>query len=54
MRGKRWLKRIFMGRLVEMPRELTDRTLSFQPPTPIPDDMPDRIHQVLYCAAFKE
>jgi SAM-dependent methyltransferase len=53
MRGKRLLKRLVFGRLVRMPRELTPDQVKFEPPVPTAAQRPDRIHQVLYCAATK-
>lgn len=54
MKGKRLLKRLVFGRLVQMPVEFDGSGVSFVPPVPIPASSPDRKHQVLYCAATKK
>jgi SAM-dependent methyltransferase len=53
MRGKRLLKRLVFGRLLEMPRELKVGPEGFEPPVHIRPDQPDTVHQVLYCIATK-
>jgi SAM-dependent methyltransferase len=53
MRGKRLLKRLVFGRLVKMPDELDERMARYEPPQPIPADLPDHRHLVLYCVATK-
>lgn len=53
MRGKRLLKRIVFGRLVQMPVEFVDDGVEYCPPRPIDAGSPDRRHQVLYCVAEK-
>jgi SAM-dependent methyltransferase len=53
MSGKRMLKRLVFGRLVQMPVELQVNGASYQEPVPIPADRPDTRHQVLYCSATK-
>lgn len=54
MRGKRLLKRLVYGRMVRMPRELTDRDYTVATPIAIPGHTADVTHQVLYCVAVKE
>ena len=51
MRGKRLLKRLVFGSLVPMPAEIDESTGSYVEPTPVPSDVPDRWHKVIYCAA---
>ncbi len=51
MRGKKVLKRLVFGKLVEMPAELSIPEHSLLPPTPLPGDEPDRVHKVIYCCA---
>jgi SAM-dependent methyltransferase len=53
MNGKRLLKRLVFGRLVQMPVELKVDSASYQAPVPIPADRPDTRHQVLYCYATR-
>ena len=49
--GKKWLKRIVFGRLVEMPAEITGTTAQYVEPSPIRSSLPDTRHKVIYCAA---
>jgi ubiquinone/menaquinone biosynthesis C-methylase UbiE len=49
--GKRFLKKLVFGRLVEMPSELSQSNQDLEPPTPLSPDRPDRVHKVLYCRA---
>ncbi len=53
MKGKRMLKRLFLGQLVTMPSELSVEDAKYDPPTSISAEFPDTIHQVLYCVARK-
>jgi ubiquinone/menaquinone biosynthesis C-methylase UbiE len=53
MNGKRLLKRLVFGKLVQMPVELTADDASYQAPNPISSDQPDTRHQVLYCVATR-
>jgi SAM-dependent methyltransferase len=53
MKGKRLLKRLVFGRLVQMPLELKPELAQCAAPVPIADDRPDTRHLVLYCAATK-
>jgi SAM-dependent methyltransferase len=54
MQAKRLLKRLVFGRLVRMPRELRGNEVPYVPPVPIDSDMPDTVHQVIYCVAVKD
>jgi SAM-dependent methyltransferase len=54
MKGKRLLKRLVFGKLVEMPREFTEPVPFYHPPTAIDGREIDRQHQVIYCVATKE
>ena len=49
--GKKWLKRIVFGGLVEMPAEITAETSQYIEPTKISSIAPDRMHKVIYCVA---
>jgi SAM-dependent methyltransferase len=51
LKGKRLLKRLVFGKLVSMPAELPPPAGDFEAPTPLPADVPDRLHKVLYCRA---
>ena len=51
MAGKKFLKRIVFGSLVEMPPEIKDGMIAYQPPAPLDGSVPDRRHKVIYCAA---
>lgn len=51
MFGKEFLKRMFFGKLVPMPRDIRTVEFDYRPPTPIPTDVADRTHKVIYCAA---
>jgi len=51
MAGKKLLKRIAFGNLVQMPAEIDEHTSTYVEPNPIPDDEPDRVHKVIYCSA---
>lgn len=53
MKGKRFLKRLVYGRLVEMPKELDFRNAKYIEPVAISDEGSDLTHQVLYCVATK-
>lgn len=49
--GKKWLKRIIWGKLVEMPGEITKDMFPFTNPTPLQNSKPDKDHKVIFCAA---
>jgi len=51
MKGKRFLKRVVFGKLVNMPLEIDENTAPYVPPTPIQDDRADHIHKIIFCAA---
>ena len=53
MKGKKWLKRIFFGKLVKMPVEIDAGIDGYTAPVPIKNNTPDTLHQVLYCCATK-
>lgn len=53
MKGKRFLKRLVFGRLVEMPKELDICNANYIEPVAIPNDASNFTHQVLYCVATK-
>ena len=53
MHGKEWLKKIFFGQMIKMPRTLADVPFTFVPPVSILNKIPDRRHKVIYCEAKK-
>ncbi|MBI4869977.1 MAG: class I SAM-dependent methyltransferase [Candidatus Riflebacteria bacterium] len=48
MAGKEWLKRLFLGRLVQQPVELRDGLAPDRPPEPLPPDAAVTEHKVVY------
>jgi ubiquinone/menaquinone biosynthesis C-methylase UbiE len=53
MRSKEWMKRIFFGRLVNMPCDLQSVNYEFCMPTLLDTTKVDRVHKVIYCKATK-
>lgn len=51
MKGKELLKRIFFGKLVPLPAEVTEGMMDYIPPASISLDVPDTKDKVLYAAA---
>lgn len=51
MAGKRWLKKLFFGDLVKMPSEIRAGAVPYEEPTPLPLNVDDAEHKVIYCAA---
>jgi len=49
--GKKWLKRIVFGGLVEMPAEIDGNTARYVEPDRISATEPDKMHKVIYCVA---
>ena len=54
MRGKEFLKRLFFGRLHPVPQEVKEDMAEFTAPVPIPRDVPDRSHKVIFAIAHKK
>ena len=54
MIGKKFLKKIVFGGLVEMPAEIDSNTSKYLEPTSLLEIKPDRIHKVIYCVATKD
>jgi SAM-dependent methyltransferase len=52
--GKKWLKRIVFGGLVDMPAEITAETSQYIEPVRISSSRPDTEHKVIYCVATLE
>ena len=51
MAGKKLLKKLVFGNLIPMPAEIDETTARYEEPNPIPPDLPDTHHKVIYCAA---
>jgi len=51
MKGKEFLKRIFFGKLVPLPHEITEGMAEYIPPTSIPHDSPNFEYKVIYAVA---
>ena len=52
-RGKKWLKRLVFGKLVEMPAEIREGMTQYDQPTPLGSSEPDRKYKVIYCVATR-
>ena len=53
MKGKEVLKRIFYGKLIAMPPELSDGMAEYTHPISIPYDSPNFGYKVLYVVGYK-
>ena len=51
MRGKELLKKIFYGKLVPLPEEITEGSCDYSPPEPIPPTSPNFEYKVIYSIA---
>ena len=53
MAGKEWMKRIFFGKLVDMPSRLdrVDNDFAYRPPQPIDCGRPNHNYKIIYCRA---
>jgi SAM-dependent methyltransferase len=51
MAGKKILKRLVFGNLIEMPAEIDEDTARFVEPNHLDADQPDTRHKVIYCKA---
>jgi len=51
MKGKEFLKRIFFGKLIPLPNEITEGMTEYIPPTSIPHDSPNFEYKVIYAVA---
>ena len=51
---KKILKRFVFGELIPMPAEITEGMVAYTSPTPIPIEILDNTHKVLYCFATLE
>ena len=53
MRGKEFFKKLFFGKLTEMPADITGIDFKPEELTSIRGDVPDTRHKVLYCEATR-
>lgn len=51
MAGKKLLKRLVFGSLIQMPSEICADMVSYAPPTKLDSGRPDQLHKVIYCVA---
>jgi hypothetical protein len=51
--AKIWLKRAVFGRMIRMPRAVTEGMCRYIEPLPLATDRPDQRHKVLLCRATK-
>lgn len=51
MIGKELLKKLFFGRLVDMPQSILDTPLAYREPAALSPDEPETRHKVIYCSA---
>ena len=51
--GKKWIKRIVFGDLVQMPAEINENTAPYILPILLDITVPDKKHKVLFCEATK-
>lgn len=54
MEGKELLKRIFYGKLLPLPPELSDRMVEYRPPVSIPYDSSSFGYKVLFAIGYKK
>ena len=52
MKGKEFLKRIFMGKLVPLPPEITDGMAEYTPPVPISHTTPNTQYKVVFAIGY--
>ena len=54
MKGKAFLKRVFFGRLHPVPGEISEGMAEYFAPVPVPADVPDKTHKVLFVVGRKK
>ena len=54
MKGKELLKRIFVGKLLSLPPEISEGLARYSPPLPITSKLPNRDYKVLFALAQKQ
>jgi hypothetical protein len=53
LKGRAYLKRIFMGKLVALPPEITENMITYEPPVEIPVDKVNIEFKILYAIGKK-
>ncbi|MBM4308055.1 MAG: hypothetical protein FJ107_04710 [Deltaproteobacteria bacterium] len=53
LKTRAYLKRIFMGKLVPLPHEITEGMAPYEPPVEIPTDEVNRDFKILYAVGKK-
>lgn len=53
MKGKELFKRLFFGKLHELPPEITDKLEKYEKPQPIPSGRPNSDFKVIYAIGYK-
>lgn len=53
LKGRTYLKRIFMGKLIPLPEEITEGMADYDPPVEIPPNRANKGHKILYAVARK-
>ena len=53
MKGKEIFKRIFFGKLIPLPSEISDGLVEYIEPTKISHKVIDKIHKVIFVVAHK-
>jgi hypothetical protein len=53
LKGRTYLKRIFMGKLVPLPEEITEGMAPYEAPIEIPVDKVNRDFKIIYAVARK-
>jgi len=53
LKGRVYLKRIFMGRLIPLPNEITEGMVTYEAPSEIPTDKVNRKFKILYAVGKK-
>lgn len=54
MKSKEIFKRLFFGKLSELPSEVKHGMVKYSPPVPIPHDIPNHQYKVLFAVAHKQ
>jgi hypothetical protein len=53
LKGRAYLKRISMGKLIRPPAEITEGMVPYDPPVEIPSDEVTKDHKILYAIGHK-
>ncbi len=53
LKGRAYLKRIFIGKLISLPHEITEGMAPYEPPVEIPVDNVNRNFKILYAVGRK-